>query len=206
MIYKDGVLKIGAKPENVLVALLKNESSTQNYRNCISGSFQWQNQANCIIGGWGKMHNNLSAHGWLGRPDTVIWCDKSYHMHIGNYTCLPTDVIQHMLWCISGMGLGNYYNPTEQGYARFFQGGKYYNYSDVCRKTNHTALAFLDEGYVYGFYFKNKTAKQINQFMLDNRLNNSILLDGGHVASCNTDVYKTNVKQKQHNIIQFVQR
>ena len=73
MIIRDGKnVILSAKPENVIVAELKNGAACKNYRNCISGTFQYQNKANAILISNGRVISNLSAHGWIGFPDSVI--------------------------------------------------------------------------------------------------------------------------------------
>lgn len=205
MIKKDGNhFILTAEPKKVIVAELKNKKSCYDFANCISGTFQWQNKANSILFSWGNQISNSSAHGWLGFPDTVIWCDKLGVMHICDGIFLQTATKVNVLWAVGGMGLGKHYNPKKQGYAKFVKNGVTYNYSDVTRKTNHTVLAFKDN-IVYGFYFNNLSATQINKYLEKIGINDAVLLDGGHVAACNTTAGSRNARQPQHNILQFVQ-
>ena len=95
------------------------------------------------------------------------------------------------------------YEPAKEGYARFRKNGKTYNYSDVLRKTNHTAIGVKD-GEVYGLYLANVTGAQVNAYCKKIGLDMAVMLDGGHVAAINSDIGKANAYQKQHNIIQFV--
>lgn len=205
MIKKDkNTIILTAEPTKVIVAQLNNKKSCYDFANCISGTFQWKNKANSILFSWGKELNNLSAHGWLGFPDTVIWCDKQGQIHICECVSLEEVTKKQVLWAIGGMGLGCYYNPQKQGYCKFTKNSKTYDYSDVRRRTNHTCVGFKDE-LIYGFYFYNMSALQINNYLQKIGIDNAVLLDGGHVASCNTDAGSRNARQRQHNILQFVQ-
>lgn len=205
MIKKDGKnLIMTASPNNVIIAELKNKEACFNYRNCISGSFQYQNKANCILINNGIVHNNLSAHGWLGFPDTVLIGLKSGGVVCKKAISLSNNELSQIDWAISGMGLLNDYAPAVEGYARNRINGKTYDYSDVLRKTNHTAIGVKD-GEVYGLYLANMTGSQVNEYCKKLGLEKAIMLDGGHIASVNSDIYKANSKQKQHNIIQFAQ-
>lgn len=192
---------IKAKPNNVIVAELGNKYSCGNFRNCISGTFQYQNKANAIIISNGKVISNLSAHGWLGYPDSVMICRNDGSVTVERHISLPQT--SGIKWAISGMGLLDNYNPDAEGYCRISQDGKKYDYSDVLRKTNHTALAYKD-GIVYGYYLKNMTGAQVNDYLKKQGMEFAIMLDGGHIASINSDSFKANVNQKQHNIVQFV--
>lgn len=206
MIKKDkNHIILTASPTKVIVAQLNNKKSCSDFVNCISGTFQWNNKPNSILFSWGKEINNLSAHGWLGFPDSVIWCDKSGKMHICDCVSLDEATKKQVLWAVGGMGLLDHYSPEKQGYCKFVKNSKTYDYSDVRRRTNHTVLGYDEKGTVYGFYFNNLSALQINNYLQKNNINHAVLLDGGHVASCNTDKGKCNAKQRQQNIIQFVQ-
>lgn len=205
MIKKDGKnLIMTAKPSNVIIAELKNREACRNYRNCISGGFQYQNKANCILINNGKVYGNLSAHGWLGFPDTVLIGYKSGVVGVKKSISLFEEEIKQIDWAISGMGLLSEYAPAVEGYARNKVNGKIYDYSDVLRKTNHTAIGVKD-GEIYGLYLANMTGQQVNKYCEKLGLSMAVLLDGGHIAAVNSDIYKANSTQKQHNIIQFVQ-
>ena len=206
MIKKDrNHIILTASPTKVIPAVLNNKKSCKDFVNCISGTFQYRNKPNGIIFAWGKQLNNLSAHGWLGMPDTVIYCTKNGKMKIDDFVSIDAETKKDILWAVSGMGLLKHYNPLKQGYACFRKNGKMYNYSDVRRKTNHTVLGFDEKGTVYGIYFSNLSAAQINVYCQKMHLCGAILLDGGHVAAVNSDVGTRNGNQRQHNIIQFVQ-
>ena len=205
MIIRDGKnVMLSAKPENVIVAELANSGACKNYRNCISGTFQYQNKANGILVSNGRVINNLSAHGWLGFPDSVILYLADGTIAIDRVIGIPEEKLSQVKWAISGMGLLHNYNPAVEGYGKFVQGGKTYDYSDVLRKTCHTALGVKD-GMVYGFYLDNMTGAQVNAYLKEFGCQFGIMMDGGHIASVNCDEYSANASQKQHNIIQFVQ-
>lgn len=205
MIIRDGKnVMLSAKPENVIVAELKNTAACKNYSNCISGTFQYQNKANAILISNGRVISNTSAHGWLGFQDSVIMCLTDGTIAIDRLIGIPDEKLSQVKWAISGMGLLDNYNPAIEGYAKFTQGGKTYDYSDVLRRTHHTALGVKDAK-VYGFYLANMTADEVNAYMKKEGMEFAIMMDGGHVASVNCDIYSANASQKQHNIIQFVQ-
>lgn len=205
MIIRDGKnVILSAKPENVIVAELKNTAACKNYRNCISGTFQYQNKANAILISNGRVISNVSAHGWLGFPDSVILCLTDGTIAIDRLIGIPEEKLSQVKWAISGCGLLDNYNPAVEGYGKFTQGGKTYDYSDVLRRTHHTALGVKDAK-VYGFYLANMTADEVNAYMKKEGMEFAIMLDGGHVAAVNCDEYSANASQKQHNIIQFVQ-
>ena len=204
MIIRDGKnVILSAKPENVIVAELKNTAACKNYRNCISGTFQYQNKANGILISNGRVINNMSAHGWLGYPDSVIFCSNDGKISIERLVGFSEKRLSEIKWAISGCGLLGNYNPAAEGYAKFTQRGKTYDYSDVLRKTNHTALGVKD-GEVYGFYLANMTGAEVNEYLKKQGMHFGILLDGGHIAAVNCDGYSANASQKQHNIVQFV--
>lgn len=204
MIIKDGKeIILSAKPENVIIAELKNTAACKNYRNCISGTFQYQNKANGILISNGRVINNLSAHGWLGFPDSVILCLTDGTIAIDRVIGIPEEKLSQVKWAISGMGLLHNYNPAVEGYGKFVQGGKTYDYSDVLRRTHHTALGVKDAK-VYGFYLANMTGAEVNAYLKEQGMEFGIMLDGGHIAAVNCDEYSANASQKQHNIVQFV--
>lgn len=204
MIVRDGKnVMLSATANNVIVAELKNGASCKNYRNCISGTFQYQNKANAIIVSNGRVVNNYSAHAWLGFPDSVIIAYNDGKIEIDRLMSIPEDKLSKVKWAISGMGLLDNYNPAVEGYSKFTQGGKKYDYSDVLRKTCHTALGVKDNK-VYGFYLNNMTGSQVNDYLKNQGMQFGIMLDGGHIAAVNCDDYSANASQKQHNIVQFV--
>ena len=204
MIIRDGKnVILSAKPENVIVAELKNGAACKNYRNCISGTFQYQNKANAILVSNGRVISNVSAHGWIGFPDSVILCLTDGTIAIDRVIGIPEEILPQVKWAISGMGLLHNYNPAVEGYGKFVQGGKTYDYSDVLRRTHHTALGVKDAK-VYGFYLANMTGAEVNAYLKEQGMEFGIMLDGGHIAAVNCDEYSANASQKQHNIVQFV--
>lgn len=207
MLKKNGKhIILTATPTNVVPAVLNAKGACKDYKNCISGTFSWQNKLNSIFFAWNKEKNNLSAHAWAGYPDCVIWCDLNGKMHTDVLTSFDGETKKQVLWAVGGMGLLDYYNPSEQGYCKFTKYGKTYNYSDVLRKTNHTVLGYTQNGEVYGIYFNNLSAKQISKYCKKINLWSAVLLDGGHVAGCNTEIGSYNTATKQQNIIQFIQK
>lgn len=204
-IVRDGKhVILSAVPGKIVVAELKNQAACINYRNCISGMFQYRNAFNAICVRNGNVLNNLSAHGWLGYPDSVLICWMDGSITCERYVSIPMQDVPGIRWAISGMGLLDLYAPEAEGYCRFKKDGKLYDYSDVFRKTNHTAIGVKD-GVVYGFYLSNMTAVQVNAYVKKQGMEVAIMLDGGHVAAVNCDAVSDNASQKQHNIIQFVQ-
>ena len=204
MIIRDGKnVILSARPENVIVAELANGGACKNYTNCISGTFQYKNTANAILISNGRVISNTSAHGWLGFPDSVIMCLTDGTIAIDRVIGIPEEKLSQVRWAISGMGLLDNYNPAIEGYCKFTQGGKTYDYSDVLRKTHHTALGVKDAK-VYGFYLANMTGAEVNAYLKEQGMEFGIMLDGGHVAAVHCDDYSANASQKQHNIVQFV--
>ena len=195
---------LSAKPGNVIFAELKNDQACKNYANCISGTFQYQNKANAILVYGGKVISNLSAHGWLGYPDTCLIYYKDGTLAVKRITSIPAAELQQVEWAISGVGLLDMHNPSKEGYVRFQRNGKTYDYSDVLRRTNHTAIG-VKSGKVYGFYLSNMTGAEVNTYMKKQDMDFAVMLDGGHIAAVNCSRAQKNVSQKQHNIIQFVQ-
>lgn len=192
------------RPHRLIPAVLNNKQACKDYSNCISGTFQFQGKANAILYRWGTPINNLSAHGWLDFPDTVI----AYY-YGGTIKCfdavkLTAEQREDIVWAISGMGLIDHYSPRKQGYCKGSKDGYNYNYSDVVRKTAHTVLGYKD-GEMHGFYLSNMSGKQVDTFCRSQGLDFAIMLDGGHVAGCNCDAGRANSKLFQHNILQFVQ-
>ena len=204
MIIRDGKnVILSAKPENVIVAELKNTAACKNYRNCISGTFSYENKANAILISNGRVISNLSAHGWLGYPDSVIFASNNGTIAIDRLVGFSEERLSQVKWAVSGMGLLDNYNPSAEGYAKFTQRGNTYDYSDVLRKTNHTAIG-VKGGMVYGFYLANMTADEVNAYVKAQGMEFAIMLDGGHIAAVNCDECSANASQKQHNIVQFV--
>lgn len=206
MVQKDGNnVILSANPGEVIIAELKNKQACKNYANCISGTFQYQNAANAILVYGGKVISNLSAHGWLGYPDTCLIYYKDGAFAVKRLVSIPAAELQRVEWAISGVGLLDMYAPTAEGYCKIRKNGKTYNYSDVLRRTNHTAIG-VKSGKVYGFYLSNMTGAEVNAYMKKQDMDFAIMLDGGHIAAVNCTRAQKNASQKQHNILQFVQR
>ena len=205
MVQKDGNnIILSAVPEKVIFAELANKQACKNYANSISGTFQYQNKANAILICGGKVISNLSAHGWLGYPDTCLIYYKDGTLAVKRLVSIPAAELQQVEGAISGVGLLDMHNPSKEGYVRFQRNGKTYDYSDVLRRTNHTAIG-VKSGKVYGFYLSNMTGAEVNAYMKKQDMDFAIMLDGGHIAAVNCSQAQKNVSQKQHNIIQFVQ-
>lgn len=205
MLKKDGKnIIVTAAPVNVIFAELKNKQACRNYRNCISGVFQYLNKANAIMIYGKNVIGNASAHSWLGFPDSCLIYYKDGTFAVKRVTHISADELEKVYWAISGVGLLDMYNPSVEGYAKFKKNGKTYNYSDVLRKTGHTVIG-VKGNEVYGLYLANMSAYQVNNYCKKLGLQYAVMLDGGHIAAANTDIAKANTYQKQHNIIQFVQ-
>ncbi len=203
-IKKDGSnMILSAAPDKVIFAELKNKQACKDYANCISGVFQYQNEANAILAYNGKVIGSYSAHGWLGYPDSCLICYKDGGFAVKRWIAIPSVELNNIRWAISGVGLLDMYNPAEEGYARFQKNGKTYDYSDVLRRTNHTAIGVKD-GQAYGLYLANMTGAEVNAYCKKQGMQYAIMLDGGHIAAVNCSLGQKNASQKQHNIIQFV--
>lgn len=192
------------KPHRLIPAVLNNKQACKNYSNCISGTFQHMGNVNGVLFRWGTKVNNLSAHGWLDFPDTVI----AYYIN-GEVKCfdaisLDKEQTKDIVWAISGMGLISHYSPRKQGYCKGSKDGYNYDYSDVVRKTAHTVLGYKN-GEMHGYYLQNMSGKQVDSFCRKEALDFAIMLDGGHIAACNCDAGHTNYNLFQQNILQFVQ-
>lgn len=202
-IEKDGSnIILSAAPEKVIFAELANKQACKNYANSISGTFQYQNEANAILTYNGKVIGSYSAHGWLGYPDSCLICYKDGSFAVKRCIMLTPAEMNTIRWAISGVGLLDMYDPAAEGYARFQKNGKTYDYSDVLRRTNHTAIGVKD-GQVYGLYLSNMTGAEVNAYCKKHGLQHAIMLDGGHIAAVNCSLGQRNASQKQHNIIQF---
>ena len=195
---------LSAEPNKVIIAEVKNQKACKNYANCISGAFQYQNKANAILICGGKVISNLSAHGWLGYPDTCLIYYKDGTLAVKRLVSIPASELPLIEWAISGVGLLDMYKPAAEGYCRITKNGKTYNYSDVLRRTNHTAIG-VKSGKVYGFYLSSMTGAEVNTYMKKQDMDFAVMLDGGHIAAVNCTQAQKNANQKQHNIIQFVQ-
>ena len=194
---------LSVAPDKVIFAELKNKQACKDYANCISGTFQYQNAANAILAYNGKVFGSYSAHGWLGYPDSCLIYYKDGGFDVKRWIAIPSAELNNIRWAISGVGLLDNYDPAAEGYARFQKNGKVYDYSDVLRRTNHTAIG-VKGGQVYGLYLANMTGAEVNAYCKKQGLQYAIMLDGGHIAAVNCSLGQKNASQKQHNIIQFV--
>lgn len=175
------------------------KSSLKNFNNSMLGSFTYPRASvPCsILINNGQVINSNSCHAFLNNPETVI-----YRMKDGSFgvkKCKSTaELPKGVKWAVGGMGLLDNYNPKEEG----FSGA----YADVLRKTNHNVLG-VKNNMVYGVYYKNMTANQINEHCKTKmKFDMAILLDGGGLAAINgTERFaQINVNCKQGYAIQFV--
>ena len=96
------------------------------------------------------------------------------------------------------------YDPPAEGFCRFQRAGKWYDYSDVLRRTDHTLLGIKGR-HVYLCYVANMTGAQVNAFARDkHRFDMAIMLDGGGLAAINCGVAKRNIYTKQGYILQAI--
>lgn len=167
--------------------------------NSISGSFSYQSKPCSVLVQNGKLVYGAGCHWFTSKkPESVIYRAKDGKVRIARVTYIdkPTIDGNSVVWAVGGMGLLDNYDPTAEG----FTGA----YSDVLRKTNHTVLAYRN-GMMYGVYFKNMTAAQINTACKDKfKFEYAILLDGGHVAAINGACDKINTSQKQYYAVKFL--
>lgn len=173
------------------------KSGLRFYTNSLSGSFSYQRKPCSILVNWGKAICGSACHGWLGKPETVIY--RTYDGKIGIKRCVyATELPDDVKWAVGAMGLLEYYDPKVEG----FTGA----YSDVVRDTNHTVFGIKDE-MCYLIYCKSMTGAQVNTYCNKIGLEMAIMLDGGHVAAINgSEKYaKINTSQVQYYMIQGVE-
>lgn len=165
------------------------------YANTLSGSFTYPSgkQPCSIMVNRGVDIFSFACHAWLGFPETVICRYKDGKFAIKK--CRNTSDLlnrENILWAVGGMGLMNFYNPTEEGFCMIDANGKpttnsklaKYNYSDVLRKTNHTILG-IKNNECYLVYVKSMTGKQVDEYAKSCGFQMAIMLDGGHIAAIN---------------------
>jgi len=171
----------------------------KNYNNSLSGSFTYQSgKTPCsILMNKGQAVYSAACHAHIGKPESVL-----YRLNSGTFglkKCKSTaELPKGVRWAVGGMGLLSAYDPAGEG----FSGA----YSDVLRKTNHTVLA-VKNSKVYGVYYKNMTAAQINVHCRDKmQFELAIMLDGGHIAAINgTEKFaRINTSQMQGYGLQFI--
>lgn len=175
------------------------KTSLKGFKNSMLGSFTYPrattpcsfliNNGTCTCG--------TSCHAHLNKPESVI-----YRLTDGTFGIKRAKTINDLpkgiKWAVGGMGLLGNYDPKAEG----FEG----QYADVLRKTNHNVLG-IKNGKVYGVYFKDKTASQINTMCKNNfHFDMAILLDGGGLAAINgTETFaQINTNCKQGYAIQFI--
>ena len=175
------------------------KTSLKGYANSMLGSFTYPrattpcsfliNNGTCICG--------TSCHAHLNKPESVIYRLTDGTFGIKRAKTI-SDLPKNIKWAVGGMGLLDNYEPKAEG----FEG----QYADVLRQTNHNVLG-IKNGKVYGVYFKNKTASQINTMCKNNfHFDMAIILDGGGLAAINgTETFaQINTHCKQGYAIQFV--
>lgn len=161
-------------------------------KNAISGSFSWQGQPCSILVRGGRVVRDWSCH--YPRPESVLYKTADGAVRIARASSAAA--LGDVMWAVGGMGLLGNYNPAAEG----FTGA----YSDVLRKTNHTAIGYKG-GMLYGVYCKAMTAQQVNAFCRDKlKLKYAVMLDGGHVAAIHGACNKINTNQRQYYAVRFL--
>lgn len=182
--------------DKILPILTKNKSSCGKIENSISGTFQYKNVTSSMFCADGEWTRQSSTHDWLGNPESVLYITNDGKVN-SSRVLYASQIIEYknIKHAIGGLGLHNY-DPKIEG----FTGA----YSDVLRRTNHTAIGWDGKSFV-GVYCSNMTGGEIRTLMIDKlKCKYAILLDGGHIASANIDGLKANISQLQNNIIQFI--
>ena len=161
-------------------------------RNAISGSFSWQGQPCSILVRSGKVVRGMSCH--YPRPESVLYKIPGGAVRIARVSSAAA--LGGVVWAVGGLGLLDRYDPAAEG----FTGA----YSDVQRKTNHTALGYKG-GMLYGVYCRSMTAQQVNALCRDKlKLEYAVMLDGGHVAAIHAAVSRINTNQRQYYAVRFL--
>lgn len=174
-------------------------SGLKNYNNSISGSFTYPSgKTPCsILVNNGQAVHSAACHAHIGKPESVLY--RLNNVTFGIKKCKSTAELPGAVrWAAGGMGLLDDYYPVGEGYSGA--------YSDVLRKTNHTVLV-VKNGKVYGVYYKNMTAAQINAHCRDKmQFDYAIMLDGDHIAAVNGDekFAQINTSQVQGYGLQFI--
>jgi hypothetical protein len=160
--------------------------------NSISGSFSWQGAPCSILVRGGRVVRGMSCH--YPTPESVLYKTTDGAVRIARVA--SASLLDNVVWAVGGMGLLGNYNPAAEGFIRAF--------SDVLRKTNHTALGYKG-GMLYGVYCKNMTAQQVNALCRNKlKLEYAIMLDGGHVAAIHAACSKINTNQRQYYAVRFL--
>lgn len=175
------------------------KTSLKSYENSMLGSFTYPRATTpcSILVNNGEVICGVSCHAHLDKPESVVYRLKDGTFGIKRVKS-ANELPKNVKWAVGGMGLLDMYDPKAEG----FDG----QYADVLRNANHNVLG-IKNGKVYGVYFKNKTAVQINTMCKNNfHFDMAILLDGGGLAAINgTEAWaKLNVDVKQGYAIQFL--
>ena len=161
-------------------------------RNAISGSFSWQGQPCSILVRGGRVVRDWSCH--YPRPESVLYKTAGGAVRIARVSSAAA--LGDVVWAVGGMGLLGGYDPELDGFTGI--------YSDVLRKTNHTALGYKG-GMLYGVYCRSMTAQQVNAFVRDKlKLDYAVMLDGGHVAAIHGACNKINTQTRQFYAVRFL--
>lgn len=185
---------ITGKPENIIGRIGRKVP-----HNAISGVFQWESKPTSVLISEGKKYRTSSTHDWFHKPDTVLYFDGK---EVRAKRTIYFD--EYCQWAIGGVGLHNW-NPIAEGYGTHKDkyGRIVGKYSDVLRRTWHTAVGVYPDGYMILVYFRAEQ-EGIKRLLID-KLNckYAILLDGGHIAAINCDHGRRNLNQWQNNYIGF---
>lgn len=179
------------------------KSGLKNYKNSILGSFTHPRATTpcSILVNNGQIIFNDSCRFWAGYPEAVMYkCNDT--VSVGEFIS-AADLPLGTQWAVGGFGLLGLWNPNGQGF-KTINGTDFYN--SVVYKTNHNVLGYKN-GKVFGIYFKNMTAKQIDTMCKDKfKFEFAILLDGGGLAAINGDekFAQINTQTKQGYAIQFI--
>ena len=179
------------------IVICNPKTALRYYANSLSGSFSYNRMPCSILVNAGKTICSTACHAFLDKPESVLY--RLYSGEFGIKRCkYSTELPDNVKWAVGGLGLLEMYSPTVEG----FTGA----YSDVLRKTNHTAFG-IKNNMCYLIYCKNMTVAQVNTYIKDKlKLDIAIMLDGGHVAAINGDesFAKINISQVQYYMIQAV--
>jgi hypothetical protein len=175
----------------------------KNYANSMLGSFTFPRATTpcSIMVGGGKVIFNDACRAWKGYPEAVMYKHKN-KIKMGEFK-YASQLPNGTEWAVGGFGLLDYWNPSGQGF-KVIDGKDYYN--TVAYKTNHNVLGYK-LGKVWGVYFKNMTATQVNAMCRDKFLfEHAIMLDGGGLAAINgaERFAQININKVQGYALQFV--
>lgn len=166
-----------------------------NFGNALSGSFSYNQKPCSILITSGKVVYDSACHAFNGaKPESVL-----YRLNTGTVGIARVKHVSELpngiKWAVGGLCLLNNYDPAAEGFVGA--------YSDVLRKTNHTAVCYK-RGLFYLCYLKNKTAQDVNAWAKKMNMEHAVMLDGGHVAALNSTANKINTAQRQFYILQGV--